>query len=247
MLKDLSGVIKLMFRVIKINHLSLLTSMLKITKTSQAAELLKSGGILAHPADTCFGLAGDLMKEEVLKKIQLIKGREADKPMSIMVSQAKSEERRAESSATKKSSTLHAPRSPLENYVLLDDFSRRVCAKLLPGPVTIVLPKGPKIPKWYFPETEWIGIRMVDDEQVNELLKAFGGPIITTSANLSSQPTCYTAEEVIEIFENQDHKPDGILMGEILEKKLPSTVIKVEDGKIIVLREGPLEISNFKF
>jgi len=217
--------------------------MKKIHTLTDAITLLKSGGILAHPADTCFGLAGDLMNEDVLRKIQRIKGREADKPMSIMIAQAESGERRAVSSAAKKNSTLYAPRSPLENYVLLDDFAKKVCEKYLPGPITIVLPKGPKIPKWYFPETEWIGIRMPDDEQVNELLEAFGGLLITTSANLSSQPTCYTAEEVIEIFKNQEHKPDGILMGEILEKKLPSTVIKVVDGKIEVLREGPVKVS----
>lgn len=217
--------------------------MKKITRITQAVELLKSGGILAHPADTCFGLTGDLMNEEVLKKIQRIKGREADKPMSIFIP-AWSGEQRAESSAAKKSSTLTAPRLPLENFVLLDDFSRRIWDQYLPGPITIVLPKGPKIPKWYFPETEWIGIRIPDDEQVNELLKAFGGALITTSANLSSQPTCYTTEEVIKIFENQEHKPDGILMGEILEKKLPSTVIKIENGRIQVLREGPVKVEE---
>lgn len=209
-----------------------------------AAQLLHSHGVLAHPADTCFGLAGDLFSEDALRKIQQIKGREADKPMSIMLPRVISGQWLV---ASKKNSSLTTGHWPLEEYVELSEFAKKVCAKLLPGPVTIVLPKGPKIPKWYFPETEWIGIRMVDDEQVNGLLEAFGGPIITTSANLSSQPTCYTTEEVIEIFEGREYQPDGILMGEILEKKMPSTVIKVLDDKIEVLREGPIRISDHSF
>ena len=217
--------------------------MKRIHSLTEAAQLLKSGGILAHPADTCFGLAGDLMNPGVLKKIQQIKGREADKPMSIIL-QAESGQRRAKSPIAKKSSTLTAPRSPLKEYVVLSDYAEKVCEKLLPGAVTIVLPKGPKIPKWYFPETEWIGIRMVDDDNVNQLLNAFGGSLITTSANLSGKPTCYTVEEVEKAFENAEVKPDGILVGKITDPKPPSTVIQVVEDRIEVLREGPVKIEK---
>src|SRR3989338_11663634 len=92
----------------------------------QAVQILRQGGIIAHPADTCFGLAGDLMNPEALKKLQAMKGRSGAKPMSIM---------------------LPAPlKDHLEDYAILDDFTRIICEKLLPGPVTILLPKGPTIP-----------------------------------------------------------------------------------------------------
>ena len=121
--------------------------MKKVHSITEAASLLKSGAVLAHPADTCFGLTGDLMNPEVLNKIQAIKGREASKPMSIFL-QAESGERLAV--------------SPLKKYGVLSQFAEKICSQYLPGPITIVLPKGPKIPTWYFPETEWIGIRMVE-------------------------------------------------------------------------------------
>lgn len=218
--------------------------MKKIHSIHEAAQLLKSGGILAHPADTCFGLAGDLMNPEALKKIQQIKGREADKPMSIMLAQLGAVSYELGEHRSKKNSKLPAPSSQLLGYVELSDYAKKACDKLLPGPITIVLPKGPKIPKWYFPETNWIGIRMVDDENVNQLLNAFGGPLITTSANLSGEPTCYTMEEVEKAFENAEVKPDAILVGEITDPKPPSTVIKVVEDRIEVLREGPVKIEK---
>lgn len=211
--------------------------MKRITEISKAVEILKSGGILAHPADTCFGLTGDLMNPEALKKIQQIKGREASKPMSIFLP-AGSGKREAESLP------LITYRLPLHDYVVLSDYAQKICEKLLPGAVTIILPKGPKIPKWYFPETEWIGIRMVDDDNVNQLLDAFGGPLITTSANLSGEPTCYRVEEVEKAFEKSDIKPEAILIGKITDPKPPSTVIKVIEDRIEVLREGPVKIEK---
>lgn len=185
--------------------------------------LLKMGGIIAHPADTCFGLAGDLMNEKALQKLQVIKGREAQKPMSIMLPL-----------------TL---KTELSDYVRLDDFSSMVCDRLLPGPVTIVLPKGPKIPSFFFPETDSIGIRIPDDLQTQEILKEFNGPLITTSANLSGQPPCSSDEEVRKMFEGEKAQPDLIIEGVIAHDCLPSTVIKVEDGKVTILREGPIKIS----
>ncbi len=201
--------------------------MKKIYSITEAATLLKSGAVLAHPADTCFGLTGDLMNPEALKKIQAIKGRDARKPMSIFIPGVSGE-----------GSVV----SQLKKYGVLSKFAEKICHQYLPGPITIILPKGPKIPNWYFPETEWIGIRMVDDKNVNELLRAFGGPLITTSANLSGGKACYTAKEVEQMLKNSTVKPDGILAGEIVDPKPPSTVVKIENDRIEVLREGPVEI-----
>ncbi len=207
--------------------------MKQINNIQTAARLLKSGAVIAHPADTCFGLTGDLMNPEVLKKIQRIKERDANKPMSVLLPQQ-----------GKENSQLSALSSQLSSYVELSPFAQNICNQYLPGPITIVLPKGPKIPTWYFPETQWIGIRMVDDESVNELLNEFGGPLITTSANLSGEATCYTTEEVEKAFKNSDIKPDGILVGEITDPKPPSTVIKIDGDRMEVLREGPITVKQ---
>lgn len=187
---------------------------------SEVIDLLKKGGVVAHAADTCFGLAADLTNEDALKKIQKIKGRDAKKPMSIMLPAYL--------------------KLKLSDYVVMDDFAKKVCEELLPGPVTIVLPKGPKIPKFYFPQTDLIGIRIPYDPFTEDLLTHFHGPLITTSANLSSQPPCRKHEEVLKIFKHKKHHPDLLIEGEIKNECKPSTVIGVKDGKIHILREGPL-------
>jgi L-threonylcarbamoyladenylate synthase len=186
----------------------------------EAIRILKAGGIVAHPADTCYGLAADLMNPEAVKKAQKIKGRDGEKPMSIMIPAFM--------------------KGQIEDFAELDDFSSMVCDTLLPGPVTILVPKGKKIPAYFFPESPYIGIRIPYDFLTQDLLTAFQGPLITTSANLSGEAACATYEDVKAIFEEQEYQPDLILEGEISGDCLPSTVILIEDKKLKILREGPM-------
>ena len=186
----------------------------------QAIQILKDGGVIAHPADTCFGLAADLKNPDALKHLQEIKGRDMGKPMSIM---------------------LPAFMKPeIVRFAELDEFSKSICKKLLPGPVTILLPKGPEIPDYFFPESSNIGIRMPYDMLTEDILMSFKGPLITTSANLSDGPACSTCDEVNEIFKDKKNKPDLIFQGTIRNACIPSTVILVKDGKVKITREGPM-------
>lgn len=187
----------------------------------EAVKALKKGGVIAHPADTCFGLAVDMMNPEAVKRVQAIKGRDGKKPMSIMLPAM--------------------ALLDLGDYAHLDGFTRDICNQLLPGPVTILLPKGPRIPSWYFPETDLIGIRVPYDPFTQDLLNAFKGPLVTTSANTSGCPICHTHQEIIECFKNQKEKPDLIFEGGVLTKSLASTVILPEKGKIRITRPGAMK------
>ena len=186
----------------------------------KAVAVLKKGGVVAHPADTCYGLAGDLMNPAALKKIQDIKGRAENKPMSIMLPAFM--------------------KSDIEKYAKLDEFSVSVCESILPGPVTRVLPKGPSVPAHFFPEISSVGIRMPYDVVTEDLLTAFGGPLITTSANVSGASACATCQECMEIFKGKENQPDILFEGAIRNACIPSTVIKIEHGKVRLLREGPM-------
>ncbi len=187
----------------------------------RAVQALQNGYTIAHPADTCFGLAADLLNESAVRKLQAIKGRDANKPMSIMIPPFMKAE--------------------LGEYALLNEFSEMVCEKLFPGPVTIVLPKGPNIPDFYFPHLSTVGVRIPYDNLTNDLLTKFRGPLITTSANPAGRPVCATCQEVLIAFKNEEYKPDLFLEGEIHGACLPSTVISLEGDKVTILREGPLE------
>ncbi len=187
----------------------------------KAVKILKNGCIIAHPADTCFGLAADFKNPDALKRLQEIKGRNSDKPMSIMIPVFMKPE--------------------INKYAELDEFANFVCKKLLPGPVTILLPKGPEIPDYFFPNSPYIGLRIPYDIMTEDILMAFKGPLITTSANLSDEPLCSTCKEVQEIFKYKQNKPDLIFLEAIHNVCKPSTVILIEDGKIKITREGPIK------
>jgi L-threonylcarbamoyladenylate synthase len=187
----------------------------------QAIDILKQGGVIAHPADTCFGLAADLKNPDALKRLKEIKIRDSDKPMSIMIPVFMKPE--------------------INKYAKLDEFANFVCKKLLPGPVTILLPKGPEIPDYFFPNSPYIGLRIPYDIMTEDILMAFKGPLITTSANLSDEPSCSTCKEVQEIFKDKQNKPDLIFQEAVRNVCKPSTVILIEDGKIKITREGPMK------
>ncbi|PIZ73724.1 hypothetical protein COY07_01625 [Candidatus Peregrinibacteria bacterium CG_4_10_14_0_2_um_filter_43_11] len=185
---------------------------------ARAIKILKKGGVIAHPADTCFGLAGDMMNPKVPETIRIIKGRNALKPMSIMLPMGFKKD--------------------ISNYAIVDEFSQKLIDKLLPGPVTILLPKGPLIPRHYFPETELVGIRIPDDALTQMLLTGFGGALITTSANKAGSDLCHTHEEVLR---SVDAFPDMIFEGSIPPESKASTVILPKNGKVEVIREGAFQ------
>jgi len=192
----------------------------------EAVSILRQGGVIAHPIDTCFGLAGDLMNPEAFNKIQAIKGRNLQKPMSVMISVPEQ---------------VH-----IKKYVNLDAFSSFVVYKLLPSPVTVLLPKGPSIPGHYFPEATLIGLRVPLHDLTQDLLRAFKGPLITTSANLSGAGLCFKHQEVVEAFKKQPVQPDLVFEGEVINNDKASTIIAIEKDHIRLVRPGPITASQLK-
>lgn len=186
----------------------------------QSVETLKQGGIVAHPADTCYGLVADLMNKAALESLQKIKKRDKNKPMSIMLPVFM--------------------KSEINQYANLDDFSEFVCNELLPGPVTLILPRGQKIPDFYFPKSPYVGLRIPYDMETQDILINFGGPLITTSANISDGNPFGTGKETKEIFENETNKPDLIFNGVIKNNCMPSTVILVNKNNVKIMRKGPM-------
>ncbi len=192
----------------------------------EAVTILKNGGVIAHPTDTCYGLAADMMNPHAVKKVQAIKGRDFSKPMSIMLSVPE--------------------QLKIDKYVILDEFSKFVVYKLFPSAVTLLLPKGPAIPDFYFPESSLIGIRVPMHDSTQDLLRAFGGPLITTSANSSGEPLCFSCKDIMESFKGQKEQPDLVFEGKITRNNMASTVIQADGDRIRVVRKGPITASQLE-
>jgi L-threonylcarbamoyladenylate synthase len=179
---------------------------------AKAVEALRSGLVVAHPTDTCYGLAVDIHNESAVKRLYDVKAMPLEKPVSILVRSL----------------------DEAKEYGEFSDMAIRMAQDFWPGPLTLVLPKTDKIPAWLNPGSSSIGIRVIDEPVSMALLKAFGGPLTTTSANKHQDPSAYFVEEIVETV-------DAVLdAGHLPQKNQPSTVMKIEGNQVVTLRRGNL-------
>lgn len=138
-----------------------------------AVALLKSGGIMVYPTDTVYGIGGDATREDVVESVRRIKGIMEKKPMSVLVSDF----------------------GMIEYYCETGIWEDMILKRYLPGPYTFILKKNERR---YIPAspTEKLGIRIPDSAFCQALCARFGKPIITTSANITTQAPPTRLEDV---------------------------------------------------
>src|SRR3989344_6261851 len=153
----------------------------------QAINILKSGGVVVYPTDTSYGLAVDATNVKAVKKLYSLKGRDFKKPIHV----------------------IPTSKATIKNIVRIDR-STTLLYKLMPGPLTIVLPLKAKGKSWQMLSAgmKTLGIRLPNNNLALELVKKFGRPITTTSANKSFGINCYSVAEVRKEFAKSRLKPD---------------------------------------
>lgn len=176
-------------------------------QVKKAVSTLKKGGIIAYPTETVYGLGCNIFDKKAVKKLIKLKGRDFDKPLSVAV----------------------ADWQMFEELALLTTKEKKIAQKLLPGPFTFILPKTKKVPDFVTAGSEFVGIRFPADKKVQAIIQEAGFPIITTSANFSSQPSPVKLEKI-------DSKiclrVDFVVRGKC-RYKTPSTIIDLKNRKII--------------
>jgi len=180
----------------------------------QAVTLIKSGGLIAFPTDTVYGIGVSAFQADAVERIFLVKGRSTLKAVPILLGDAEIAEQ------------ITPPLSP-SVMKLMDKF--------WPGPLTLVLPMLPSLPKILSP-TPTIGLRVPDHHFTQTLLRETG-PLAATSANRSGEPSALTADEV---HSQLGSRVDLILDGGRSPGEIASTVLDCTGIKPVVLREGPL-------
>ncbi|MCX6735305.1 MAG: L-threonylcarbamoyladenylate synthase [Candidatus Peregrinibacteria bacterium] len=183
---------------------------------AEAAAVLSAGGVVMHPTETCYGFAVDVANLQALDKLYKLKGRDANKPVSILV-------------------------ADLEMAKKYGDFSEKaleLAENYWPGPLTILVPRLNNLPKDFNQGQEFVGIRCPDHKFSRELVKAFGGPITTTSANVSGEPPLYEAD--LESFGELADEIDLVVDGGEIPLNKPSTIAKVVGDNVEVIRQGDL-------
>ncbi len=180
----------------------------------KAVEILKSGGLVAFATETVYGLGADAANAAAVAKIFAVKGRPAANPLIVHVA----------TTSVAKRYTASWPR-PAE----------LLARALWPGPLTLVLPKGPQIVSAVTAGLPSVAIRCPDHPLAQELLRQFDGPVAAPSANRSTRVSPTTADHVRK---DLGDKVDLILDGGPCRVGIESTVIDLTSSGPTILRLG---------
>lgn len=181
----------------------------------EAAAALASGGVVAFPTETVYGLGGDARNTAAVDRIFAAKGRPSDNPLIVHLAAAEDAAR------------LVSSISPLE---------RRLMERFWPGPLTLVLPVKPgAVSPRVTAGLDTVAIRVPAHELARRVIAASGCPIAAPSANRSGRPSPTRADHVLE---DLNGRIDGVLDGGPTGIGVESTVVRVLDGAIHILRPG---------
>ncbi|MFA6304230.1 MAG: L-threonylcarbamoyladenylate synthase [Patescibacteria group bacterium] len=183
----------------------------------QAVAVLKQGGTIIYPTETAYGLGADFLNPLAVKKVYQIKGRDFKKPLSVIVGSL-----------------------PMaKKLVVFDKLSLILAKKHWPGPLTLVQSSKLKTNNLK-PQT--LALRVSSNKLATAIVKKLKSPLTATSANLAGKGEIYSIKEIVKQFGKKKYQPDLIIDGGILPKVKPSTIAKVSNGKIEILRKGKIEI-----
>lgn len=179
----------------------------------QCVEILKSGGTILYPTDTIWGIGCDATNEEAVEKIYHLKKRPGEKAMIVLV----------------------ADENEIHQYVKKPNH--KIFEHLLQTskPTTVIYQNAKKLAKNLIGKDKTIAIRICKDEFCKQLVKAFGKPIVSTSANISGTTSPRNYREVSEEIKKGVDYIVTYRQDDELEAQ-PSSIIKWENGKIVVIR-----------
>ena len=190
-----------------------------ISAIEEAAEIIKSGGLVVFPTETVYGLGADGFNEEACRRIYEVKGRPPHKPLSLMV----------------------ADREMIDVIAEVTPLAQRLIEEFLPGALTLILSKKAIVPDFVTAGSQTVGVRMPDNEVALALIRAAQCPIAAPSANLSNEPPPTTAQEVLKSFEGLIPL---ILDGGTCRFGVSSTIVDLSGEKPRILREGAISVER---
>jgi L-threonylcarbamoyladenylate synthase len=189
-------------------------------KMEEVIEALKGGELIVYPTETVYGLGANALNEAAVKKVYMVKQRPFDMPLSVAVRDL----------------------DMLEQVAVLDDRERKLVKKFMPGPLTLLVTKRPIVPDILTSASIEVGIRIPNHPFALKLIEKFG-PLTSTSANIHSRPNPTTTTEVME--ELGDAIRFYIDCG-LPELRQPSTILQVNNGKVDIIRRGPITLEQIE-
>lgn len=183
---------------------------------ARAVELLRAGQLVALPTETVYGLGADALNTAAVARLFALKGRPAEHPLIIHL----------------------PPEAALEDWATeVPPAARTLAEAFWPGPLTLILPRGPRVPQAVTGGQDTVALRVPDHLLALALLRAFGSGIAAPSANRFGRISPTTAAHVRAEF--GDEVP-LILDGGPCRVGLESTIVDLTRGAPVVLRPGAI-------
>ena len=184
------------------------------TDIEHAAGVLRGGGLVAFPTETVYGLGADAASPAAVARIFAVKRRPADHPLIVHL-------------AAGADLAGHAATVPAA--------ARSLAGRFWPGPLTMILRRGPRIAPGVTGGGDTVGLRMPRHPLAQRLLAAFGGAIAAPSANRFGQVSATTADHVAaELGDDVDY----LLDGGACEVGVESTIVDLSGALPVLLRPG---------
>ena len=181
---------------------------------TRALELLHSGGLVAFPTDTVYGVGSLAFDGNAIDSIYAAKDRPVEKAIPILISD------------------MHE----LDKVAIdIPESAHNLASRFWPGPLTILVPKRPDLPQ-AVSATATVGVRVPDHAVARALLR-LAGPMAVTSANTSGAQSPVTADEV---YRQLGGRIPLIIDGGRTPGGVPSTLVDCTTPELTILREGPI-------
>jgi len=183
---------------------------------------LKSGKTIVYPTETCYGLGCDATNYISVDKIFNIKQRQKEKSVLVVAPSIKM----------------------MMEYIDWTAPLQKIADNYWPGALTVVTKAKDNcnLARGVIASDGTIAFRISSHPLVTNLSESLGRPLVSTSANIASEESPYDIESVLKMFENSLYQPDLIVDAGVLPHKSPSTIIRLDNENITVLRQGEVVI-----
>ena len=194
-----------------------------LEKIEYCAQIIKKGGLVCFPTETVYGLGANAFNSEAVNSIFAAKGRPADNPLIVHISDTKMLDLVTDSDGIQR------------------EYLDKLSEKFWPGPLTLIAHRDDAIPSNVSCGLDTVGVRYPSHPIAQALIKASGVPIAAPSANLSGKPSPTRARHVIE---DMMGRVDVIIDGGNCDVGVESTVFDISGENYTVLRPGAVTLEQ---
>ena len=191
-----------------------------------ACDFLKRGKIISFATDTVYGIGVDASNSKAVENLYEIKNREKNKPIAIFLKNL----------------------TKAKKIFFFNDLSLKIAEEFLPGSITLVLKTLPK-PLSSLTSTlnqnddGFLGFRIIKRDFIEKLLEKFDGNLAVTSANQSGKNAALSADEIKNYFKSSEI--DLLIDGGTSKTNIASTVVKINEKNITILRQGIVDMTSY--